>query len=155
MVSEYVQGLPQLQARMRAITPQKSGLMQKLAFATVAEAKRLVPRKTGNLGRSIHVVSFSATEARVEASAKYAVFVERGTKAHEITPKARKALRFAATAAGRRLTGTPRKGADVVFAKRVHHPGTKPQPFMLPGAQKAIQKAGLASQIVKDWNAAA
>lgn len=149
-----VQGVPQLQARLRAISPQQNGgrIMQRLAIATVAEAKRLVPRKTGNLGRSIHVASVTPTEARVTASAAYAAYVEEGTRPHEITPKARKALRFAATAAGRRLSGTPRKGADVVFAKRVHHPGTKAQPFLLPGAQKAVQSAGLASQIVKDWN---
>lgn len=157
MTTEYVRGVPQLQARLKAITPATMGsrLMQRLALSTVREAKLLVPRRTGNLGRSIHVASVTETEARVEAGAAYAGYVERGTRPHEITPKARLALRFAASPAGARLTGTPRKGAAVVFAKRVHHPGTKAEPFLLPGAQKAVSAAGLASQIVQDWNAAA
>jgi len=157
MATEYIRGAPQLQARLRAITPSQMGpkLMQRLGIATVREAKLLVPRKTGNLGRSIHLSRYSASEAVVEAGAKYAGFVEKGTAAHEITPRARKALRFAASASGRRLSGSPRKGADVVFAKRVHHPGTKAQPFLLPGAKKAVAALGLASQIVKDWNEAA
>lgn len=158
-----LQGYSQLQARLRAISPAQSGgkLMQRLGISTVREAKLLVPRKTGNLGRSIHLARYSQTEAIVEAGANYAAYVELGTRAHEITPRAKKALRWAATAAGRRLTGTPRRAAQrgglggVVFAKRVHHPGTKAQPYLLPGAQKAVGKAGLAFEIIEAWNGAA
>lgn len=156
-MAEQVRGLPQLNARLRAISSPLAGerLMRRLALATVREAKLLVPRRTGNLGRSIHVASVSATEAAVVASAHYAAYVEYGTRPHEITPKARKALRFAASAAGARLSGTPRTGAAVVFAKRVHHPGTRPEPFLLPGARKAVGTAGLDQQIVAEWNGAA
>lgn len=152
-----VVGLPQLQRRLTAITSPKAGeaMMRRLALATVREARILVPRKTGNLSRSIHVASVSATEATVVAATNYAAFVEFGTQPHEITPKARKALRFAASAAGRRLSGSPRVGADVVFATKVHHPGTRPHPFLLPAAQKAVGTAGLDEQIVTEWNGAA
>lgn len=157
MASEYVQGKAQLEARLRAITPRMSGsvLMRRLALSTVREAKLLVPRKTGNLGRSIHVAMVTETTARVQAGASYAAYVEKGTQPHEITPKARKALRFAASASGARLTGTPRKGAAVIFAKRVHHPGTKAKPFLKPGAERAIASAGLAEIVVSQWNEAA
>lgn len=157
MATEYVRGVPQLQSRLRAISPARSGdaIMRRLALSTVREAKLLVPRKTGNLGRSIHVAAVTPSSATVEASAKYAGYVEFGTRAHEITPKARKALRWAASPEGRRLTGSPRVGAAVLFATRVHHPGTKPEPYLLPGAKKAVSASGLADQIVADWNAAA
>jgi hypothetical protein len=162
-----VTGAQGLEARLRAISPQHGGqkMMQRLAISTVREAKLLVHRKTGTLGRSIQPRSVQATEALVVATANYAAYVELGTRAHEITPKARKALRWAATGAGARLSGTPRKAAQrgelggVRFAKRVHHPGTRPYPYLLPGAQKAVASSdgsdGILAQIVADWNGAA
>ncbi len=155
-MAETILGASQLQARLRAISPQHGGsrIMTNLAKATVREAKILVPHKTRNLSRSIHVAEVTASSARVVASAKYAPFVEYGTRPHEITPNAKKALRWAATAGGARLTGTPRKGAAVVFAKRVHHPGTRPYPFLVPGARKALGASGLAAEIVAEWNQA-
>lgn len=166
-MAEYVTGVPQLEARLRAIDPSRSNstIMRKLALRTVREAKILVPRKTGTLGRSIQPKDVQATHALVVATANYAAFVEFGTRPHVITPKARKALRWAATAAGRRLSGTPRKAAQrgelggVVFARIVHHPGTRPEPFLLPGAKKAVAssggESGILAEIVKEWNGAA
>lgn len=49
----------------------------------------------------------------------YAGYVLRGTRPHEIRPRTRQYLRFV-TADGR-----------IVFTKLVHHPGTKPNPYML------------------------
>lgn len=146
-------GYAQLSARFAALE-RTDDLMRQLGLATVREAKLIVHRKTGNLGRSIHVGSTTPTSVRVEASANYAAFVELGTRPHEITPNARKALRWAASPGGARLSGTPRKGAAVVFAKRVHHPGTKPYPFLVPGAKKALELVGLQA-LVDKWNGAA
>lgn len=156
-MAETVKGLGALNRRIQAISGPVLGVkvMRQLGLGTVREAKLLVHRKTGNLGRSIHIAEVTETHALVVASARYAPFVERGTRAHMITPNARRALRWAPSAGGRRLSGTPRVGASVVFAKRVHHPGTKPYPFLLPGAQKAVTGAGLTSQIVHLWNEAA
>ena len=83
--------------------------MQTLALAAVREAKLLEAphRKTGNLGRTIHAGEITDSTARVKASANYTAYLEFGTKAHEITPNAKKALRWAASSGGRRLTGTP------------------------------------------------
>lgn len=143
--------------RLNALSGPDFGVtvMRTLGLSTVREAKLLVHRKTGNLGRSIHIASTTATSARVVASAAYAADVEFGTRAHEITPKAAQALRFAPSAAGRRLSGSPRTGASVVFAKRVHHPGTKPYPYLVPGAKRAVEKSGLKDTVIKIWDDAA
>lgn len=148
-----LKGYEGLRARLAALGGTDPALMRRIGLAGVREAKLLVHRRTGNLGRNIRVQSYSARNVVVEARAPYAGFVEFGTRAHEITPNARKALRFAATASGRRLTGTPRTGAAVVFAVRVHHPGTKPYPFLVPGMRKAAE--GIGAEVVKTWNDAA
>ncbi len=136
---------------MQRVTP---SLMNRVGLQVVREAKLTVARQTGNLGRSIHVAHATPQTVTVEASANYAAFVEKGTRAHEITPRAKKALRFAVNAGGRRLSGSPRKGAAVIFAKRVHHPGTKAQPFLEPAARKVA--ATLTTEPLTDaWNGAA
>jgi hypothetical protein len=147
-----IKGLRELRARMQAIKPNPA-LMRTLAVAAVAEQKRLVPRKTGNLGRSIGIGRVTATSAETIATANYAAAVELGTRPHVIVPRRRKVLRFAPAGSGT-LSGRPRKGGGVVFARRVQHPGTRPQPFMVPGAQEAIDRLG-AKAIVKSWNDAA
>lgn len=53
----------------------------------------------------------------VAAGAAYGLFVERGTRAHTIKPKYRKALRW------------PTEGG-FVFARKVRHPGTAPRHFL-------------------------
>ncbi len=55
--------------------------------------------------------------ARTMEGVSYGIFVREGTVAHDIYPRNKKVLRFYAPA------GTP------VFARRVHHPGTKPNPY--------------------------
>jgi hypothetical protein len=134
--------------------------MRQLGLRAVREQKLLVARKTGNLGRSIHLVATTAHSATTEASANYAGYVEHGTRPHEITPKVARVLAWAPGAAGgafRRLSGATRKGVKagaMVFAMKVHHPGTKAQPFMVPGAMLAAKKMG-ASIVIDEWNGAA
>lgn len=113
------------------------------------EQKLLVHRKTGMTGRTIgyRMVGTNTVETYAGGAAVFSL----GTRAHTITPNARKALRFAASPGGARLTGSPRVGAAVVFAKIVHHPGTRPWPFMLPGAVAGVQQAGI-DPIVIAWN---
>jgi hypothetical protein len=153
-MSAEIRGIPQLRARIEAITP-NAGLLRKVALLAVREQKLLAPRKTGNLARTIHLGAVTPTRAETIASADYAAYVERGTRPHEIRPRNRKVLRWAASAADVRLTGTPRTGGRVRFAKRVQHPGTRAQPFMVPGAQKAVEGAGLKATVIDAWNEAA
>lgn len=132
-------GLPQLNRRLTALE-ELGPLMRDVALTAVGEQKRRAPVRTGNLRRTIHVGRVTNTSAETVAGARYAGFVEVGTKPHEIRPRARKALRW--------------KGSGgIVFAKRVRHPGTKAQPFMVPGALAAI--GDLRDKIVALWNRAA
>ena len=149
-----VTGIPQLRARIEAIKPNR-GLMAKIALSAVREQKLLAPRKTGNLGRSIHLGAVTPTRAETVASADYAIYVERGTRPHVIRPRNRKALRWAADSGSARLSGSPRTGGRVRFARRVQHPGSKAKPFMVPGAKKAVEAAGLKATVVEQWNRAA
>lgn len=144
-----------LQRRLKAIGRDgRRELLESLQRETIAEAKANVPRKTGHLGRSIVRGRISGNSAEVIANAGYAAYVEYGTRPHVITPKRARVLAWPANAGGRRLTGRPRAGAAMRFSKRVNHPGTKPQPFLLPAGRSALHKAGIQS-IVKPWNDAA
>lgn len=156
-MAETLVGLGKLEKRLNAMTSDaaKRQYLGRLGLSAVREAKHLAPRKTSNLSRSITLGQVSASAVTIEAQAPYAGYVEHGTRPHRITPKNAKALRFAPSKAGRRLTGTPRTGASVVFAMSVEHPGTKAQPFMRPGAEKAVERMELAEQVVKKWNDAA
>ena len=149
-----IQGIPQLRARISAITPDEQ-LLRTIALSAVREQKLLAHRKTGNLARTIHIGSVTPQRAETIASANYAVYVESGTRPHEIKPRNKKALRWAADGSQARLSGTPRKGGRVRFAKRVMHPGTRPQAFMVPGAERAVKAAGLKATVVAAWNSAA
>ena len=150
-MSVTVKGADALHARLRALKPD-AAMMRHLAIAATEQQKRLVPRKTGNLGRSIGVERVTARSADTVARAGYAAAVEYGTRPHVIQPRLKKALRFA-SGGGARLSGTPRTGAAVTFAKKVNHPGTRAQPYMIPGAQRALKLLGV-DTLVKRWNKA-
>lgn len=173
-MDEHLVGYEALRRRLAALEGDVLGrdIMRTLGNAAKREAGLLAPHKTGNLRRSIDVVDVTPTSARVHARANYAMFVERGTQAHDITPNARKALAFASQGivnerfgtqksifrlSGRLRTGAMRRFGNAAFivVKRVHHPGTRAQPFLKPGAEAAISKAGLAERVVAAWNDAA
>lgn len=158
MATESIQGIAALQKRMKALG-ETEPVMRWLQLATIAEAQKLVPRKTGNLARSIHPGSVSKTEAQVIASANYAGYVEKGTKPHIIRPKKGKALRWPAKGAAVRLSGratvATQRAGNFAFATLVHHPGTKPQPFLRLGAVHAVEKSGLKDILIGLWNKAA
>lgn len=154
-MSGEIIGAGDLNRRLNAIS-QGRPLLQKLQIESVANAKRLVPRKTGNLGRSIHPGSVTDRDAFVWASAAYAAYVETGTRPHVIVPRTAQALRFPSQGSSVTLSGRLRSGGggSYVFARRVNHPGTKARPFLLPGAQKAVKDNGV-DIIIELWNGAA
>lgn len=61
-----------------------------------------------------------------------------GTEPHDIRPKTAKALRFRGS--GSAEAGT--ESGEYVFAKKVHHPGTKPNRFPDRALQQAIVMSG-------------
>lgn len=146
-------GIPQLQRRLKAIDAVAGRpLLRKIQIDATANAKRAVPRKTGHLGRTIGPGGLTDSYTIVKATANYAAYVELGTRPHIIRPKNKKVL---AWGANRRLSGATRKGSAMIFARVVHHPGTKPQPFLVPGAVAAVKSNVGADVIVRAWNKAA
>lgn len=91
----------------------------------------LVPRRTGNLARSITI---QASPGRYEIGPRgvdYAIFIEYGTKGpYEIKPKKADGV-LAFTMGGR-----------TVFAKSVIHPGIEAQPFVRPAAEAYVDSLG-------------
>jgi len=80
-----------------------------------------VPYRTGFLLQSFRFAT-GRLWARWFPTVKYAVYVHEGTRPHEIFPKFKRALYW--------------EGAEHPV-KRVRHPGTKPNPFMIKIAKKA------------------
>ena len=97
------------------------------------------PKRTGKLRRStiFQIVGGAADQrleirqgARSTEGAFYGFFVREGTRPHEIVPRRARALRF--IIAGK-----------VIFARRVHHPGTRPNPYhkrVLTGLSGQVQQ---------------
>ena len=80
------------------------------------------PRKTGVYQRSIDYDG----ACTITANANYSADIEYGTNAHQITPVNKKALAF-------------QSNGKTVFAKKVNHPGTQPNPVMRMAA-RTVQK---------------
>ena len=153
-----LQGDEALRRRLAAIGDTKV-LLGKVALLGVAEAKKLVPRATSNLGRTIRVGTVTDKSAQVVAggtsSVGYARYVEEGTGIHgprkrRITPRRARMLSW--VAGGSRLTGRG-PGARRIFAKSVA--GRKATPYLVPGVKRAVERAGVRDTIVKLWNDAA
>ena len=142
-----------LQRRLDAVGRPRP-LLREVQLRAVAEAKKRVARKTGHTARTIRPGSSGPTFTIVEAQGA-AVFLEFGTRPHTIRPRNKRMLSWPANASGRRLSGRARTASGRrIFARVVNHPGTKAQPFLVPGAVAAIKSVGIDS-IIESWNRAA
>jgi hypothetical protein len=87
----------------------------------VNRAKVLAPVDTGRLRASIRLERRSILGFRnrwtIGSDVVYAPWVNDGTRPHIIRPKNAKVLAF-------------KSGGRTVFAKVVHHPGTRARPFL-------------------------
>lgn len=106
----------------------------------------------GTLRRTPVRTSIGEAVAFLEAPAKHASFVERGTEAHEILPRdyhwgSGRRQRPTSRVTGKRVSGVSMGagrghalrfyiGGRVVFARRVWHRGSRPYPFMGPAYLK-------------------
>lgn len=98
------------------------GLIKDISGDIVEDAKKnLVANgtlKTGGLAKSItYKIDSSGYRVNINVGKAHGVFIEGGTKAHIIKPKRARALRFM-------LNG------NVIYSKKVKHPGTKAKPFL-------------------------
>lgn len=116
-----------LAAQVRPIlTDRARDLTRKIA----TEARHRVPVRTGNLGRSIREdpITFAGpfrVDTGVTAHADYAAAVELGTRPHVIRARNADALHF-------------QMGGRDIFAREVHHPGTRPRPFLRNAAEQVV-----------------
>jgi hypothetical protein len=109
--------------------------MRAEAIRLVALEREEAPKRTGKFARDIRYRTFNEGDAlgfRTYTPQPLGSYIVLGTKAHTITPRRAKALRFVVD--GR-----------VVFTQRVRHPGTKPNKFIgrayrrwLPGARAML-----------------
>lgn len=91
-------------------------------------ARRQVGVTTGRLKRSIEVIVIRDAQglnARIGSSLSYAYMHHEGTRPHEITPDRHTALRFSSR--GR-----------IVYARRVFHPGTRPNKYLSDNLRKGL-----------------
>jgi HK97 gp10 family phage protein len=89
-----------------------------------ADMMSRVPVRTGRLMASIQKENLGL-QGSLGPTEPYAVYVEYGTSSHEIRPIFAHVLRFEA-------------GGGIVFTPLVHHPGTRPQPFVEQTAQDMV-----------------
>jgi HK97 gp10 family phage protein len=135
MVSEGSADITALAQRLqRAGESSQEALMNTLMQAATqiaATMKSLCPVDTGNLRDSIGVRSQgdSIVIGPDMGLAPYAGYVEFGTAPHEIRPKTAKALRFTV-------------GGKVVFARVVHHPGTRPAYYVAGAFEQWLSQLG-------------
>ena len=91
------------------------------------QAGHAFKKGTGQLEQSINWRSTGDSSAEVFANAKYAPYVEFGTRPHVIAPKdGRKALKI------------PFAGGGFILRRAVNHPGSKPYPYFFNEHSKRV-----------------
>lgn len=110
------------QAQMRRVIRGASRTeLENTGRRVVNRAKILCPVDTGRLRASIRGRASRTWTLRpqftVSSNVDYASMVHDGTRPHTIRPRTKQALKFTV-------------GGQVVFAKVVHHPGTRARPFL-------------------------
>lgn len=114
---------PDLKIVAERLSEAIEGLIERAAEYAEEEMRRRAPERTGRLKRSIRRrVNLARLEAEVGPTVPYAIYVELGTRPHIIRPVRASALRFEVE-------------GQIVFAKLVRHPGTRPQPFIWETAE--------------------
>lgn len=93
-------------------------------------AREFAPFETGELRNSIEVVK-DADGVRIRANAPYAAYVEFGTWSHNVIAPQTGTYTIRPKKPGGVLRFTGSDG-NTVFAKKVEHPGVRPQPFLGP-----------------------
>ena len=156
-----IEGLTALQKRFAAISDSRT-LLRALAPLVVSEQRLMAPKRAGFLQNSIQIGAVTDSSLETFTRIAYARAQEYGSKPHVIRAKPGRSSRnpkyahSLAWGGARRLSGSLRSGASPTnFAMSVNHPGNRPHPFMMPGAKRALERAGLANRLYVAWNGAA
>lgn len=119
---------------IRDMQLKREQIAEKIGLYVESEAKARTPVDTGNLRRSItHKTSHDDTKSTVVigTNVEYAEAVEEGSSPHDINYDKNQKLNIN----GRWVT-----------VKTIHHPGTKPQPYLKPSIEENI---GTIQNIIK------
>jgi len=111
----------------KEIENEVSNLVKSTLYGIETDAKRNCPVDTGRLRGSITTNITGKMSGECGTNVEYAEDVEYGTRPHVIKPKNKQALHW-------------KEGNTDIFAKEVHHPGTKAQPFFEPAVKKNEEK---------------
>lgn len=122
MTTKIIFDLPDFSVALQNAT---TAALQEAGFKVEQEAKEIAPVGSGYYRNNI---GFDG-KTRVIANAEYSAVLEYGSKPHVIEPKSAKFLHF-------------QKDGKDIFAKIVHHPGTKPLAIMRKAALKVQKQVG-------------
>lgn len=92
----------------------------------LATEKEEAPVKTGQLRRSI-TLDYKPISVSIYPTVNYALPIHEGSKPHIITPKNKSVLAF-------------KKDGKMIFARKVNHPGNKPNKFVERTVNKTESK---------------
>jgi hypothetical protein len=110
----------------------RDGMVAKSIYARAlrvqAAAKRQVGVRTGRLRRSIHIEMTyrPVTSAYIGSNVRYALLHHEGSRRHPIVAKPGRMLVF-------------RSNGKRVYAKKVLHPGTRPNRYLTDNLLRAIR----------------
>lgn len=116
-----------------AAARQAAPTMRRLGRSITRTARRRVNVRTGHLRSTLGDTTTRTgpvVTTTVFANARYARWVESGSRPHAIVPRRAKALRFEV-------------GGRVVFAKRVWHPGYRGSRFLSSSVRDELARANL------------
>lgn len=103
--------------------------LEVIALRVQAGAKAIIRRRTGRLSRSLyisHARDFRGQYVQVGSNVRYALLVHEGTRPHLIRPEHGRVLRF-------------REGGRVVYARLVHHPGSRGRKYLTIPLARAVR----------------
>lgn len=140
MTSRLVGG-SELRARLASLMDVPPEFASTWADETASKMRQTAPNARRPASRV-----FTTKIARYRAAvygAYWWIFVDRGTKAHDIFGSGGKNppnfLKFSA-------------GGQTIFASKVHHPRTGRNPFISRAAQGALAGSKWAETVIKQWN---
>lgn len=142
-------GFPELRARLASVAQAGPEILARWQQTTRDRARSTAPSRTGRGRSSIHAAEVTSTRAVVRG-AYWLIFIDRGTKPHDIEPKG-------VTGSGRGGKSTTRflkfdyKG-KTVFARRVHRRRMRRRPFLSQAANQAFRENFMAEEVIGLWN---
>lgn len=137
MIELNIEGIEAVRKRFARLVPEvKEQALNKLAQVAFDTAQQQADThtQTGALKRSLDLLPEDEDAWIVRhdlQAAPHALFVHWGTRAHDIRPRDRKALRW---------TGGQGGDTHYIFARFVRHPGYAGDPWLVTAAEEAIRQ---------------